>query len=51
MCGICGVIYLHLERPVDREMPRHMTDIMSHWFPGLLIRSSGFQWNMKTPKS
>ena len=33
MCGICGVVYSHPERPVDREMLSHMTDIMCHRGP------------------
>jgi len=33
MCGICGVVYSHPERPVDRDMLRHMTDIMYHRGP------------------
>ncbi|MGH7799093.1 MAG: asparagine synthase (glutamine-hydrolyzing) [Thermodesulfobacteriota bacterium] len=33
MCGICGVVYSHPERPVDRNMLRHMTDILSHRGP------------------
>lgn len=33
MCGICGVVYSHPERPVDREMLRQMTDIMTHRGP------------------
>ena len=27
MCGICGVVYSHPERPVEREMLRQMTEI------------------------
>jgi len=33
MCGICGVVYSHPERPVNREMLRQMTDIMHHRGP------------------
>lgn len=33
MCGICGVVYSHPERPVNREMLRKMTEIMSHRGP------------------
>ena len=33
MCGICGVVYSHPERPVNREMLRQMTDIMCHRGP------------------
>ncbi|HWP92359.1 MAG TPA: asparagine synthase (glutamine-hydrolyzing) [Thermodesulfobacteriota bacterium] len=33
MCGICGVVYSHPERPVDREMLRQMTEIMAHRGP------------------
>lgn len=33
MCGICGVVYSHPEKPVNREMLRQMTDIMSHRGP------------------
>ncbi len=33
MCGICGVVYSHPDRPVNREMLRHMTDIMCHRGP------------------
>lgn len=33
MCGICGVVYSDPEKPVDREMLSHMTDIMCHRGP------------------
>ena len=33
MCGICGVVYSHPERPVDGKMLRRMTEIMSHRGP------------------
>ena len=33
MCGICGVVYSDPERPVDREMLSHMTDMMCHRGP------------------
>ncbi len=33
MCGICGVVYAHPERPVSEEMLRRMTQIMHHRGP------------------
>jgi asparagine synthase (glutamine-hydrolysing) len=33
MCGICGLVFADPERPIDKEMMRRMTEIMSHRGP------------------
>lgn len=33
MCGLCGVVYSDPQRPVDRGMLHHMTNMMSHRGP------------------
>lgn len=33
MCGLCGVVYSDPQRPVDRSMLHHMTNMMSHRGP------------------
>jgi asparagine synthase (glutamine-hydrolysing) len=33
MCGICGLVFADPERPIDKEMIRRMTEIMSHRGP------------------
>ncbi len=33
MCGLCGVVYADSRRPVDPDMLRHMTNMMSHRGP------------------
>lgn len=33
MCGICGIVYSNPERPVDKQVLRQMTDIMTHRGP------------------